>query len=1360
MVRIILGVVLWAGLGIGGGQLGAQTLYFSTLSVRDGLPAPQTTAIVQDAYGFLWLGTSQGLARYDGYRFQAFPRGDSMSFPASLGINALVAAGDTLWIGTWKGLYKMSVVTFQTTRVDVGAENTIRCLYQDRQGDVWVGSSGGLWHFPRHGGAGQHFTQHNSRLSHNTVRALYQDRTGTLWVGTYDGLNQLAPGASHFRNYDLKGNYAPAPDNNLIGAIQPVSATADSLLWVGTETGLCLFDPTAGTYQHFNRHNAGFSNDVVKSILVAADQRLWLGTDFGLNLFDPRTRTTTTYFHQPQVPHSLPSNVVWQFFEDRGGVRWLATSNGVSRLKPARIAYTFHEVTAEQDGQTIGNQVRDVLVARDGAKWLATLHGVIRIDPTTGARRWFRSTDPGPTRLLLDNAFTLAEDDRGRIWIGTAGGINLWNEATQRMETLTACMQNGLNSNYIGKILRSPEGSFWVVAWDGGLFRVSGTEGAAADMRFRQVDEVAAERSVAGDDALWSIQYNQLFRIDWTTGQKQRIETFAGHARGQEIQSLCRSRTGVLWATTQRGLLEYRPTSDQAVFHPLVMGNAGTLANLLEDDEGNLWGTTPQYLLKYQVTTGALRTFPLEKELPLTSFYNGCATRSATGEFLLGGDNGYLSFFPEALAPDPYRPPVHLTSLQINNQAVATGEKVDGKALLHHDISFTDALHLDYGQRSLAFEFAALDYWQPALNTYAYRLEGFDDDWHYTTGAKNFAVYANLTPGTYTLAVKGTNNFGLWSDQVATLRIHIRPPLLLSPGFLVGYVVLILGAAFAGLRLYTARMKLKNELHIARLERQHAEELVETKQRFFTNLSHELRTPISLILPPIRQVLKQGKLDEASSGLMALAEKNAQRLLRVVNQILDVRKLENDVLPLRVTPFDLVEFCRELTTLFADRAARKQIRFAFRTDLDTCEVWADTEKVETVIYNLLSNAFKFTPDGGSVTLALQRLHDDAYPHDAVSLVVQDTGMGISADEQRRIFERFYQTPAAKAKEPGSGIGLTLVAEYIRLHHGRISVESALQQGSRFTVVLPLGNAHFPVDLWQEEPALELWATKTPLPVPYRYELASDKPLVLIVEDNPQMVDFIRLSLRHKYHFLVAENGEEGLAKATQFSPDVIVSDSMMPVMDGLLFCRKLKESPQMRHIPFLFLTAKSLPTHVLEGIQTGADLYLTKPVDMDLLEAHLDQMIARQQEMLHYFKNEVLLQPAAPSATETVDEKFIKKIMQALEAHLDDPAFSVEVLASEVGLSTTHLYRKLKSLTDLSGNQLIRKYRLRKASLLLSGQAGNVSEAMYATGFTSLSYFSKCFKAEFGLTPKEFQQQAAAPEATEIDAALFSKVRL
>ncbi|MGV3604426.1 MAG: hybrid sensor histidine kinase/response regulator transcription factor [Dyadobacter fermentans] len=1311
-----------------------QEKFFSTISVRDGLPTNLMNAIAQDRNDFIWIATADGLARYDGYHFRVFKKGDDAHSIPSNGVQAICPDGDELWVGTVKGLCKINTITFKVTRIELGTDISIRSIAKGRGNYLWIGTVNGLIKYDLAKGKYRTLTKENSGLSHNIVRTIFQDRNGILWLGTYDGLSRLDPQSQTINSFNLKQGNA-ALRNNLICDIKPVD-DSDSLIWVGTETGLCRFNTVTGSLEN-RGERINLSNQVVKAIYTDKSRKVWLGTDFGLNVYDPATGKNERYFHNPQSPYSISNNVIWQIFEDRAGVLWFATSNGISKVNQMDNLYQYHGVTQQSGAQIIGNQVKSLLVSRSGIYWIGTLHGVIRYDPQTGQSRKFDIDSPEKSRLLINNVANFHEDRHGRIWIGTAAGINVWDESKQQMHAVAASKTNGLASNYINNFVETPDGTLLVGAWEAGIFRITNSTESIENLHFNLISKAETNQFLYGSGFLWLIESDELFQLDLQSYQKKKIAAFDRKAARKTVSSFFMGKNGTIWAATQNGLIAYDPKTGNADFHAIANYSIARTA-IAEDRQGNIWTATNAALEKFNPTSKQVEFFPLNKNLPLKSFSPGCVARSASGELFFGGDNGYLSFAPEKAVANRYQPKIFLTNLLLNNQPVGIGEKINDRVILDRDISFTPAIELDYGQRSIELQFASLHYWLPEVNHYSYKLEGEDEDWNTTSGGKNFAVYSNLSPGTYIFKVRGTNNNGIWSDEISSTKITVNPPFFLSTRFLILYFCLIVAGIYTALKIYSSRIKLENELKISKLEIAHAEEIEQTKEQFFTNISHELRTPISLILPPIHQIMKNGKLNAENFKLISLAEKNSHRLLRVVNQVLDFKKMQSDTLHLNMTKVEIVRLLQELYSHFSDKAARHEIDYTFSSSVTEFEMIADVEKVETMVFNLLSNAFKFTPNGGTIRLGIEVLNVSNASENDVLIHVSDTGTGISAEDQARIFERFYQTAESRKMEMGSGIGLALTLEYVKMHGGEINLESTPGEGSTFTISLPKGNADQLMS--QIEPdTYSRFQPAPPTPDDAETPLSDEeKPLLLIVEDNPDMVDFIRLSLSEKYRFAIAGDGEEGFRKAAELAPEIVISDVMMPVMDGLTFCSKIKNDPKTSQLSVILLTARSLASQRIEGIRIGADAYITKPFDIELLDAQIENLLQRKRELTAYFRHELIVTPTADEGKENKDDKFVRKVMNIIEAHISDPDFTVEMLGSEIGMSSAHLSRKLKSLTQFSANEIIKKYRIKKASLMLENKGGNISEVMYDVGFSNLSYFSKCFREEFGVTPKEY----------------------
>ncbi|MEB2774664.1 two-component regulator propeller domain-containing protein [Algoriphagus sp. D3-2-R+10] len=1322
----------------------AQDLHFSTLSIKEGLPTNIISGITQDRYGFLWVSTNSGLARYDGNKFSIFRKSPlEGSLPSNL-LTDLLSHGNELWVGTWNGLCKINIRTLEITRVDLGNITIIRTLHLGKDNNLWIGSGSGIIRYDLNTGNYQVYSTENSNLSHNMIRSIYQDRVGTVWVGTFDGLNYMREGQTKFTRISLPTKENGALPNLLVLDIKP-SINEDPNLWIGTEQGLFRVHTQRMEVLPIELENDIFSNNVIKTIFPDDQGKLWLGTDFGLNIYDPISKENTQHFHHPILPYSIANNVIWKIHEDQNGVIWLATSNGLSKVNKKGDFYSVHDISYTTKGQSIGNQIKSLIVSRSGDYWLATQHGVIKMDPKTSSKTIFTNQDTPDKRLIMNNISDLLEDQKGRIWIGTAGGINIWNPASKQMEEIRADSINGLQSNYIGHFCQEPDGTIWVSAWQGGLYRIGGTTGSFDKVYFEEVLDLesSSEKFVYGDRYIWTIEYDELYRIDPETLQAQPIPTFNKTVEGRMINTLYFSDNGEIWAGTLNGLIQYNPKTDSLAIHDVLSVTDEIISSIIEDTGGNIWSVSNSSIQKYEPTTGQLHSYPLDSHLPIKSFYYNCAARREDGQLLFGGDNGFISFSPFQVEVLENQPPVYITHLDINNRPIKVNDTINGRVLLDQDISFIDELALNFNERSFALQFSTLDFLQPEHNRHTYQLQGFEDVWHQVSGTKNTAVYSNVPAGDYTFLVKSINLNGQNEPAIRRLNITILPPFLLRWYFILCYAFIILVLLYFAIKTYSGRVKLTNELNISKLKVEHAQELEKTKENFFTNISHELRTPISLILPPLHQLQVQQKMDEKSSKLIQLAEKNASRLLKLVNQVLDFNRMANNGVQLHLQEVDLIPFCHQVFILFEDTARRHHIKYDFELSCNDTKLWADPDKLETVLFNLLSNAFKFTPDYGKISVRISEITSEKSQINECQIEVTDSGAGIEEAAQKHIFDRFFQASAGKQHASGSGIGLTLVQEYVSLHQGNISVKSQLQQGSSFLVILPLGKAHLSPELLAEEQQnsqekLPSHSIHSNLP---EIETASDKTTILLIDDNDDILDFITTSLGDKYHFITAENGEEGLFKANRFLPNVIISDITMPVMDGISFCKKIKESPKTSPISIILLTAKSLPTNQLEGIQVGADAYLTKPFEISLLEAYIDQLLARRTELSLYFNKELMGISDHPRGIDNEDNAFVKRVMEIIEANISNPALSVEMISQQIAMSSTHLYRKLKANTDHSAKELIQKYRLKKASLLLQNKEGNVSEIVYQVGFNSPSYFSRAFKSEYGISPKQYQDK-------------------
>jgi signal transduction histidine kinase/DNA-binding response OmpR family regulator len=725
---------------------------------------------------------------------------------------------------------------------------------------------------------------------------------------------------------------------------------------------------------------------------------------------------------------------------------------------------------------------------------------------------------------------------------------------------------------------------------------------------------------------------------------------------------------------------------------------------------------------------------PLNPNSPVKNFYASSSLQSTNGKIYFGGNNGYVEIDIHKNGFSPEKPQTYISGIHLNNKQVYYNR---GSKILQKDIAFTNNLKLKYKDNTLMLDFSTLDFWMPEKTIYRYRMVDYDDNWQITEGEKNFAVYSNISPGKYEFEVAGANHNGLWDDTPARLKIRISPPIWLSKGFLFIYFLLIAGIIYGTLRFLNYRHRIAHELKIAHLEKIHSEQLLQAKQQFFTNISHEFRTPLSLIVPPLQQIIKSNNLDEIQKRLLSLAGKNSQRLLQLVNQILDFRKMETTELKLTPSKFELISFCKNIYQSFTDLAKRNEIDYQYITDLPPCMVLFDEAKIETILFNLLSNAFKHTPPGGEILLKLNKTENNTT--EQIEISVSDTGKGIPREEQENIFKRFYQTDSFfDMPKTGTGIGLTMALEYAQLHKGTILVNSTPGSGSIFTLTLPFQ----PITEEALPPNESLREVSPKGRELFSPETHTHNKTILIIDDNPDILEYIELNLGMHYKFIRAENGKKGLEKAKKEMPDLIVSDVMMPVMDGLELCQKLKKPAQTAAIPVILLTAKSLDAQKIEGMTTGADLYITKPFDTGYLYSCIESLFRREHILQDYIRSELLVQaPAGSTPSDNQDHIFIRKVMDIIEKNIDNNHLSVNLISHEIGISTTHLYRKLMDITRQPTKDIIKNYRLQKAAQMLKNNEGNVTEVMYAVGFSSLSSFSKSFKAMYGYSPSEYARK-------------------
>ena len=764
-----------------------------------------------------------------------------------------------------------------------------------------------------------------------------------------------------------------------------------------------------------------------------------------------------------------------------------------------------------------------------------------------------------------------------------------------------------------------------------------------------------------------------------------------------------------------------------------------------------MWLSTNNGLSKFDPETGVFRNYDEKDGLATSAFIQRVTVKDAQGFMFFGGIGGLTRFHPDSLKDNPNIPPVVLTDFQLFHKSVpidpALSENRKIGFYLSKNISRLDGIELSYRENVFSLEFAALDYRNPMKNQYAYKLEGFNEDWIYTDASSRTATYTNLDPGKYVFHVKGSNNDGLWNEAGTSLQITITPPWWETKPAYLGYFLLIVTTLILLYRIRLSRVRLQYQAEMDHLEAERYHEMDELKSRFFANISHEFRTPLTLILGPIDKILSRIKEREWVPDLQ-LVQKQAHRLLQLVSQLLDLSRLEARRLKLQASQRNIIPLLKGTVLSFASLADRKKITLTFNSDREIIQVYCEKDIIVKIINNLLSNAFKFTATGGKIKVDVRTGSDHNIDDEGILVItISDTGIGIAPERIDNIFNRFYQVDSSETREhEGAGIGLSLTKELVELHKGNISVESLEGKGTTFTVSLPLGKSYLEPGEIIDERAGESLGSGSLLTEPefvsVQQSSTSKKgmPIVLIVEDNTDVRSYIRGYLED-YRCFEAADGKEGLRLALKKIPDLIISDIMMPKMDGVELCQRIKTDVQTSHIPVILLTAKADIESKLEGLETGADDYLTKPFETKELQARVKNLIDQRRFLRERFRRELILEPEDMPVS-SIDERFLKQALDLVYEHLDDPDFNVELFSQKIFMSRRHLNRKLKALTDQTTTGFIRSVRLKRAAQLLGQQSATVSEIAFQVGFQDLSYFTQCFHKEFSKTPTVYMNDA------------------
>ncbi len=1304
---------------------------FRNVKTNNGIGSNSINSVTQDENGFMWFATYSGLFRYDGYEVIPFKNVRSSNFEYSgVHINVIEKGNNNeLWLGSISGLLCFDTTTGEIRKIDLGGDREIRCLYKQDDSIIWAGSTKGLFKINIYDESYELFNQENSKLSSNIIRSLFLSKSNDLWIGTFDGLNRLNPNGE-FESFNLKKNYKPELKNNLILDIQAYSKVSDSLLWIGTETGLVLFNTESEEYDVFNTQNTNILNEVVKCVYSKIPGQVYFGTDLGFYTYNNLSKTISSSFHDPFNHYSIANNVVTDIFEDKSGLLWLATLNGISKLNSAQNKFKFTPIYTKYKNQTVGTQINNLYKDKNNALWLATTQGV-KVLKTDGSTQEFTSENDSKTKIVLNTVSTITSDSFDRIWIGSAGGINIWDPKTKEMSTITASFNEGkgLRTNYINSFLKPEDGSLWVTTWGGGIYKAQGDFSNLNDISFRfMADFNSGIFSV--NKKIWVFENQKIYALDVLTNEVETFNALNEQLIDQNIISILVSKRGELWIGTSDMLVKYHIQSNKVQKFPIKTGKSSLPYNLIEDHSGNIWGTKLTSIFKFDITTKTYEVYPNSIGMALDHFIQSSHMIAQDGQLFFGGNDGFISFYADDIKKSTYKPNLLISNLSIRGKDIYSLNEIGEANNTTKQVSFFNDIILKHNQNSIKLYFSSLDLAEPKRNIYSYKLDGYDNDWTYTTGNKNYASYSNLPSGNYTFQVKGTNNDGVWFDNITKLNIKIKPPLWISPLVLFLYFLVLLSAVVFIKNVYRNRIKSKEEIKRIKIEKDKNEEIALSKQRLFTNISHDFLTPLNLILGPVETLIKNNQLSISDILLVTLIQKNAKRVHSLINQLLDIRKIETNTLNLKLERFDVIDLCKKQYDAFIEMAERKHIKYKFEASNESFIFEGDKIRLESIIQNLLSNSFKFTQSNGSIEFKIE-----TQTQSTIRITVKDNGIGIPNEKREHLFKRFYQEESNSTNMTGHGIGLNISKEYCDLMNGKIWYNSELGKGSTFYVELPFqwidskeGNIEITVKNKIEEANISKGT--------HNY-ITEDLPTLLLVDDDADTLKYLVHSLKNHYSILLADNGQKALDILKKNKVNIIISDIMMDEMDGLEFCKKVKQQPNFRNIPIILLTAKIIDSQKVEGYQAGADAYIAKPFNLELLKIQLKNLVAKNQKIEKHIKQQLIIGNQEIDV-QSADEKLLQETVQYINKHITNTEINLEEMARSIGVSYSSLYRKIKAQTGLKLNELVRDIRLKKAEHLLKNGTLNISEVIYKIGFSSHSYFAKCFKKEYGVAPKEY----------------------
>ena len=1341
----------------------------------------------------MWFGTQNGLVKYDGYSMKVYQPdpGDSLSISYFIVRSIYEDKSGTLWIGTgWQesgGLNKFDRATETFTSYLHNPDdstsinnNFIRQTYEDKTEKFWVVTREGLSLFDRQNetfrcipykdsvysitigaliedqvtgnlyvGSGNKLLildkekkvlidDYTAELKYDfgIIRSFHQSKDGTIWIGHSKGLARFNPQLNDIKHYQPFQSVKDNKKNNVDHLTEDKSGNiwgACGLILTETNTELFCFNPqleSFKTYKQNTEDQNSVSGNGLWSVYIDNSENIWVGSwEGGLNKWSRKKKKFKRYSYDPADPQKNNFNGVGSISEDPSGVIWFTTHEWLYSFNRNSNKFQYYKFDPKNNGTYA------LYIENSNKIWFgADVRGLTRFNPSNGTFKFY-SHDPDDSTTISSNTVRrILPDGKDILWIATPNGLNKFDKQTGDFKRYKHDSNNprSLSQDEIHCLLKDREGILWIATDEGGLNR---------------------------------------FDLATDSFKSLRFEGLPG------VTNIYEDKKGNFWVGAYPlGLTLFDRKNEMSVYHITEKDGLANnmISSVLEDDTGNLWIGTGNGLSKFNPKNKTIKNYYTSNSFASNFFPFSSANKTSTGEMLFGTHDGFIIFHPDSIKDDPVPPQVVISNVSLFNEP-------DKKLKFDGFISELKELNLSYNENDLRFDYVGLHYGDPGKNQYKYKLEGFDKDW-IDAGTQRNATYTNLDAGEYVFRVTACNCDGVWNEQGASLKIIIPPPFW-ATWWAYAFYFIVLGSILYGIRKYEMNRQLwKHRMELETVEAVKYKEINRMKSHFFANISHEFRTPLTLILGPSENILTEAPSENTVKQAGAI-KRNANRLLLLISQLLDLSKLEAGKLELKASRANIVSFIKGFTMSFESLAEGKDITLKVSAEKEQIELYFDKEKMIKIMSNLLSNACKFTQEGGCITVTISEKNLDS-----VYIKVGNNGTGVAKEKLSKLFDRFYQVDDSNTREhEGTGIGLALVKELVELHQGTVSVDSepgdpnkAGTGWTEFIIELPLGRKHLrDYEIIEDEVSTdeiimsyvesgvrklnefdildssrqqdEQASSISSLTPQNNGEVDEDRTLILVVEDNAEVREFIKDSLGNAFQIEKASNGEQGVRKAEQIIPDLIISDIMMPKMDGNELTRTLKNNEKTSHIPIILLTAKSEQQSRLEGLETGADDYLTKPFDTKELQIRINNLINIRRKLQEKYSSVDYVPSKNKKETENLsrlvedkagkltnlEEQFMSKVLEVIENHMSEEDFSIEQFGKEAGMSRMQLHRKLKALTGKSASNYLRSVRLNKAKQMIEEKTGSISEIAYSVGFSSPQYFTRCFKEEFGHPPSE-----------------------